>query len=226
VTVDPAWASAAASYGSVAVLVGPYLCVRTPPGKTPATYTAQEKLEEFRRGRRMGLCTVGSVLWHPTPPPEALNWALFQPAAFGVPWPVAYVPQWNFTPYGGPQALGFTPPIGPPPPEGRHVSIHATTKLIAVVTGTDLDLHRTNQDPDISYITGYHDMNRDGFFTAWQQAAHAYGQILIITGEQEMPCEPGTTVAQAQQVLSDSWTAIVTVHSTLGQPTSDPWDLP
>lgn len=62
-TLDPEWINAAASTGWVLVLYGPLLGVRTPPGKLERTYTAAERLKEFRRGHKLGLVAAGFVHW-------------------------------------------------------------------------------------------------------------------------------------------------------------------
>ncbi|MGH3974925.1 MAG: hypothetical protein ACRDS9_16595, partial [Pseudonocardiaceae bacterium] len=62
---DPAWVSTATSLGSVLVLHGPRLGIRTPPGRTKASYTVEARAKEIKQGRREGLLAGATVTWHP-----------------------------------------------------------------------------------------------------------------------------------------------------------------
>jgi hypothetical protein len=87
--LDPAWVSTATSLGSVLVLHGPCLGIRTPPGHTQASYTVDDRAQEITRGRRNGLLAGATVTWHPEPLEETLNWVLFPPGMYSQPLPIA-----------------------------------------------------------------------------------------------------------------------------------------
>ena len=107
--LDPAWVSIATSLGSVLVLHGPCLGIRTPPGRTEACYTVADRAEEIKRGRWNGLLAGATVRWHSEPLEETLTWVLLSPGMYFQPLPVAYVPMWEFNRHGGPETFGLAP---------------------------------------------------------------------------------------------------------------------
>jgi hypothetical protein len=62
--VDPSWISSAVEHGYVLCLYGPQLGVRLPPDRTPAQYSAADRLAEFRTARGRGLVAGGFVTFH------------------------------------------------------------------------------------------------------------------------------------------------------------------
>ena len=58
---DPRWLSAAVSEGSVLVVYGPMLGVRTPPGMTSTRYTKPLRRKEFHRCREAGMVAAAMV---------------------------------------------------------------------------------------------------------------------------------------------------------------------
>lgn len=216
VDLDPEWISEATSQGWVTVFYGPKLGIRTPPGKTEATYTLQHRITEFRQGRAEGLCAAANVRWHPVPTGETLTWVMLPAGALGQPLPVAYVPQFNFAPHGGPETLGFIPT------PGSYAAIPTTPLLVGTATATDFDLLHPHLDDQLNFVAGYRTSAEyaDGF-TAWQQAAHAHGRVLVITGHRDLPAgpeiadrDPHTLAEQIQQALRDSYAAIVPLSPT------------
>ena len=109
VTPDPAWLELAGQHHWVTECSGPWLGVRLPEGKTEHTYTLQDRIAEFRRGREQGLCAAASVHWHPEMLDQTMEWVLFPAGTFGQPYPIAYVPVWNFDHLGGPETFGLKP---------------------------------------------------------------------------------------------------------------------
>ncbi|MCA1702110.1 MAG: hypothetical protein LC808_02110 [Actinobacteria bacterium] len=209
---DPAWVSIATSLGSVLVLHGPCLGIRTPPGRTEACYTLADRAEEIKRGRRDGLLAGATVRWHPEPLEETLNWVLLPPGMFFQPLPVVYVPRWEFNRHGGPEACGLAP-------FRSFAETYQAHGMVAHITETDVDLYRPDVDRDLSFICGFHALEgtTDGRYAAWQQAALTARRLLLITGSREMPT--GATVEaigpqgsfdEAWNVLHESSVAIVT----------------
>lgn len=180
--LDPAWVSIATSLGSVLVLHGPCLGIRTPPGRTEACYTVADRAEEIKRGRWNGLLAGAIVRWHSEPLEETLTWVLLSPGMYFQPLPVAYVPMWEFNRHGGPETFGLAPFRSFA--ETPHV--HG---MVVHITETDVDLYRPDADRDLSFICGYHALagTVDGRYAAWQQAALTARRLLLITGRQEMP---------------------------------------
>lgn len=211
--LDPAWVSTATSLGSVLVLHGPHLGVRTPPGRTEASYTVNVRAKEIKQGRREGLLAGATVTWHREPLDETLKWVLFRPGMYFQPLPIAYLPTWEFNPHGGPEAFGFAP-------FRSFAEIPQAQGMVAHITDTDVDLYRPDVDRDLSFITGYHavDGTTDDRYIAWKQATLNTGQLLLITGRREIPTGPAALTAGPQasedaayEVLRESHVAIVTV---------------
>lgn len=209
---DPAWVSTATSLGSVLVLHGPCLGIRTPPGRTEVSYTVADRAQEIKRGRRDGLLAGATVTWHPEPLTETLNWVLFQPGMYFQPLPVAYLPIWEFNRHGGPETFGFAP-------FRSFAEIRQAHGMVAHITDTDVDLYRPEVDRDLSFICGYHAVEgtTDGRYAAWKKAALTARRLLLITGRREMPTGPTARAAGAQasydeawEVLHESYVAVVT----------------
>ncbi len=210
--LDPAWVSTATSLGSVLVLHGPFLGIRTPPGRTRACYTVDDRAQEIKRGRRDGLLAGATVTWHQQPLNETLSWVLFSPGMYSQPLPIAYIPLWEFNRHGGPETFGFAP-------FGSFADIPQAHGMVAHITDTDVDLYRPDVDPDLSFICGYHAVEgtTDGRYAAWKQAALTTRQLLLITGRREIPTGPRTPAAnppasynQTWEVLHESHVAVVT----------------
>ena len=207
-TLDPAWVSAAVSYGYVLVLQGSPLGVRVPPGKTEQTYTVADRAMEVQQARNNGLLIGAMGKWAGTFT-ETFNWVLFPPGAFGLRVPMAYVPLWNFTPHGGPEEFGFArlnKRTQPPFADG----------LVANLTETDLDLVRPDEtDRGRALIAGYRDHGEpsgNGFFQTWAQAVLACSGLVVMTGDRAMPSVLGASVEQdrlAWEVMGQSWGAKV-----------------
>jgi hypothetical protein len=213
VLFDPAWISTATSLGSVLVLHGPRLGIRTPPGRTKASYTVEDRAKEIKQGRREGLLAGATVTWHPEPLDETLNWVLFGPGMYSQPLPVAYLPIWEFHRHGGPEAFGFAP-------FRSFAEIPHAHDMVAHITDIDVDLHRPGVDHDLSFIAGYHAVEgtTDGRYAAWRRAAFDTRQLLLITGRHEIPTGPAALAAGPQaahdaavKALRESHVAIVTV---------------
>lgn len=211
--LDPAWVSTATSLGSVLVLHGPRLGIRTPPGRTEASYTVEDRAEEIKQGRREGLLAGATVRWHPEPLDETLNWVLFQPGMYCQPLPIAYIPIWEFNRHGGPEAFGFAP-------FRSFAEIPQAQGMVAHITDTDVDLYRPGGDRGLSFICGYHAVEgiADGRYAAWKQAAFDTRQLLLITGRREIPTGPTALAAGLQtshdaalEALRESHVAVVTV---------------
>jgi hypothetical protein len=210
--LDPAWVSTATSLGSVLVLHGPCLGIRTPPGRTETGYTVAHRAEEIKRGRRHGFLAGATVRWHSGPLEETLTWVLLPPGMYFQPLPVVYVPIWEFNRHGGPETFGLAPFRSFA--ETRHAH-----RMVAHITETDVDLHRPDVDRDLSFICGYHALEgtADGRYGAWQRAVLTARRLLLITGRHEMPTAatvqaigPHAAYHQAWKVLHDSFVAIVT----------------
>jgi hypothetical protein len=214
--LDPAWVSTATSLGSVLVLHGPYLGIRTPPGRTQACYTVEDRAQEIKRGRRDGLLAGATVTWHPELLKETLNWVLFPPGMYAQPLPIAYIPLWEFNRHGGPETFGFAP-------FGGFADIPPAHGMIAHVTDTDVDLYRPDVDPDLSFICGYHAVNgaTDSRYTAWKQAALTTRQLLLITGRHEIPTEPNTPAANPQTSYHHTWEILHESHVAVVTTTPD-----
>jgi hypothetical protein len=210
--LDPAWVSIATSLGSVLVLHGPCLGIRTPAGRTKASFTLADRAEEVKRGRRNGLLAGATVRWHPEPFEETLTWVLLPPGMYFQPLPIVYVPRWEFNRHGGPETFGLAP-------FRSFAEIPQAQGMVAHITETDVDFYRPHVDRDLSFICGYYagEGSTDGRYAAWQQAALTARRLLLFTGNREMPT--GTTVQAigpegsydaAWNVLHESSVAIVT----------------
>lgn len=102
------WLAAAVRFGSVLALFGPCLGIRTPPGRSPRSYTDQDRAREFADGRRKGLLAAASVRWHGATRDQTATWVLLAENLLGLPMPPAiYVPAQSLKHHGGPQALGL-----------------------------------------------------------------------------------------------------------------------
>jgi hypothetical protein len=206
--LDPAWVSAAVSYGYVVVLHGSPLGVRVPSGKTESTYTLADRALEFRHARYNGLLVGALVTWAGTFT-ETFNWVLFPPGVFGIPVPVAYVPLWHFTPHGGPEEFGFAR-------LNKRIEAPLAYGLVANLTQNDLDLVRPDEtDPGLALVAGYRDHDEpgdDGFFSKWRQTVLACGGLVVMTGNKAMPSLLGSNVEQdklAWEAMGESWGARV-----------------
>lgn len=217
VTPDPAWLELAGQHHWVTVYYGPWLGVRLPEGKTEHTYTLQDRIAEFRRGREQGLCAAASVHWHPEIFDQTMEWVLFPAGTFGQPYPIAYVPVWNFDHLGGPETFGLKPvtlrghDIGP---------VSVAQDLAVDVTSTDVDFFQPHLDSAINFVTGYHvPVNSpDPLFTAWRQMALQAGRVLLIAGSKDMPAgpalideNPNDVMARADEALRASQAALVPI---------------
>jgi hypothetical protein len=206
--LDPEWVSAAVSAGGVLVLVGPKLGIRVPPDQSPESYADQDRVREFRAGRRDGLLAAATVQWHTGPPTETMSWVLLREGTLGpsLP-PVAYVPQLNLKPRGGPQAFGLASlaAFGLEPME-----IPATHGMVAKLTETDVDLHRPGTDLD-SYIAGYRNPGGPGDerFAEWRASAARHGRILVVTGSRNLLPGEKTTLEALLDVVRSSHGAVV-----------------
>ncbi|WUI01563.1 hypothetical protein OHR68_07005 [Spirillospora sp. NBC_00431] len=217
-SLDPRWISEATSQGWVTVFYGPHLGIRVPPGKTERTYTLQDRIDEFRKGRSHGMCASANVRWHPVPTGETLNWVLLPPGAFGQPLPLAYVPQFNFTPHGGPETFGFVPT-----PETYSevpvalADIPIARNLVGDATPTDFDLFQPRLDPGLNFVAGYHAPASESIdsFTAWQQAAHAHGRVLVLTGHHDLPAGPELIHQPLQNIRENTSQALQTSHAAI-----------
>lgn len=216
-TLDPAWVSTATSLGYVLVLHGPRLGIRTPPGRTEASYTIEARAQEIRRGRREGLLAGATVTWHPMPLEETLQWVLFPAGMYSQPLPIAYIPIWEFNRHGGPETFGLTPF------QDLAETPHAHD-MIAHITDTDVDLHRPGIDPDLSFIAGYHsvDGHTDGRYATWKNAALDTGQILLITGRREIPTGPAAAALGRQASHDKAWEALRESHTAIVTTTPEP----
>ena len=207
-TLDPQWVSDAVSLGSVLVLFGPRLGVRVPPGRSPQSYTDQERAREFRDGRQAGLVAAATVAWRTSPPEDALMWVLRE-GAFGLDLPpLAYVPLLNLKPSGGPRALGFASLDG----FGREpMEIPVTSRLTARITATDVDLIPAHK-PAGGFAAGYRTPagTADPMFPGWRAAAARYGRILVIAGAVDlMPDGEQTSPSHVIDVIRRSHGALV-----------------
>lgn len=218
--LDPAWVSIATSLGSVLVLHGPCLGIRTPAGRTKASYTLADRAQEIKRGRWDGLLAGATVRWHPEPLQETLTWVLLPPGMYCQPLPIVYVPKWEFNRHGGPETFGLAP-------FRSFAKTPQAQDMVAHVTETDVDFYRPNVDRDLSFICGYHALEgtADGRYAAWRQAALTARRLLLITGSREMPT--GTTVQAVGpegsydaewNVLHESSVAIVTTTADYPAP--------
>ena len=166
--LDSGWVSEATSQGWVIVYYGPYMGIRLPEGKTEATYTLQERITDFRRGREVGLCAMASVRWHPAPLQETMNWVLLPPGIFHQPYPVAYVPAWHFFPFGGTEAFGLVPVKSS---SAGIAAVGMARNLAVNITRTDVDFFQPHLDNDINFVAGYRvpGGRPTSGFTAWRQ---------------------------------------------------------
>ncbi len=217
VAPDSDWLELAARHSWVTVYYGPWLGVRLPEGKTDRTYTLQDRIAEFRRGREQGLCTAASVCWHPEIFDQTMKWVLLPAGAFGQPYPVAYVPIWNFDHLGGPGTFGLEPVtvrghcIGPVP---------VAQDLAVDVTSTDVDFFQPHLDTAVNFVAGYRDPvgGLGPFFTAWRQTALRAGRVLLIAGSKDMPAgpalideDPNDVTARTEEALRNSHAALVPI---------------
>ncbi|MFL4907338.1 hypothetical protein ACJ6WF_30085 [Streptomyces sp. MMS24-I2-30] len=207
-TLDPKWVSDVASAGYAVVLQGAPLGVRIPPGRKAIDYSDHERALEFRRARYNGILAGGVVKWGGTNR-DALNWVLFPAGAFGIPFPVAYMPLWNLAVHGGPEVFGFERL------DSGFIGAQAAG-MVAEVTETDLDLLRpAESDPQISFIAGYRDdaaSSTHSQFSQWRNSAIQCGGIVAIAGPREMPSVVGPSSgnnALAWEIIHDSWGALV-----------------
>jgi hypothetical protein len=214
--LDPAWVSTATSWGSVLVLHGPCLGIRTPPGRTQASYTVEDRAQEIQRGRRNGLLAGATVTWHPEPLDETLNWVLFPPGMYSQPLPIAYIPLWEFNRHGGPQTFGFAP-------FRSFADIPHAHGMLAHITDTDVDLYRPDLDPDLSFICGYHavEATTDGRYAAWKRAVLTSRQLLLITGRREIPTGASTQAAHPQAFYHQTWEVLRESHVAVVTATLD-----
>ena len=210
-TPDPGWLEFAARHGWVTVYYGPYLGVRRPEGKTDHTYTLQDRIAEFRRGREYGLCAAASVQWHPETFDQTMEWVLLPAGAFGQPYPAAYVPIWNFDHLGGPGTFGLEPVTL----RGHRIgAVPVAHVLAADITTTDVDFLQPHLDNAINFVAGYH-APPDGFFTAWRQMALQAGSVLLITGSKDMPAGPALIQEDPSKVIARTEAALRTSHAAL-----------
>jgi hypothetical protein len=217
VTPDPDWLALAARHYWVTVYYGPWLGLRLPEGATGRTYTLQDRIAEFRRGREYGLCAAASVRWHPEIFDQTTEWVLFAAGAFGQPYPVAYVPAWNFDHLGGPGTFGLEPLTL----HGHWIGGVPVAHGLAVdITSTDVDFFQPHLDTAINFVTGYRVPARDPdpSFTAWRQMALQAGSVLLIAGSKDMPAgqvlidsDLSDVVARAEEALGTSHAALVPV---------------
>ena len=206
--LDPEWVSAAVSTGGVMVFVGPNLGIRIPPGRSPESYTDQDRIREFKFGRESGLLAAATVKWHISPPEKTVTWVLLKENVIGpeVP-PVAYVPALNFMAHGGPQAFGFTDLAG----SGRKpLEVPFARGLAARITDTDVDLIRPGDETG-GFIVGYRNPGgpEDERFTAWRKAAGRRGRILVITGSRHLLPDQG--LGHILDVIQSSCGALVPI---------------
>jgi hypothetical protein len=215
VTPAPGWLELAARHYWVTVYYGPWLGIRVPEGKTDRTYTLQERIAEFRRGRERGLCAAASVRWHPEIFDQTMDWVLLQAGAFGQPYPVAYIPVWNFDHLGGPGTFGLEPVIL----RDHRIGHVPTAKDLAVdVTRTDVDFFQPHLDTAINFVAGYRADSPDPYFAAWRQMALQGGRVLLIAGSKDMPAgpaliddDPHDVMGRAEKALRTSYAALVPV---------------
>ncbi|RVX39156.1 hypothetical protein EDD27_1503 [Nonomuraea polychroma] len=191
--LDPAWVSAATSYGYVVAFYGPKLGVRTPPRLSPRAYTTAKRRAEFVQGRAQGLTTVAIVTWHGATE-EDLEWVVAEPGSYGQPLPVVFAPAATFRMHGGADLFGLTPlrlhdplPTTPLP------------DLIAHISPTDVDLIRPNEPMPTNYVAGVH--YGEGLSISWLQAARRLGKVLLLTGP-TLPGKSGTDPSQAWRGIS------------------------
>jgi hypothetical protein len=206
--LDPEWISAAVSTGSVMVLIGPWLGIRTPDGHTPESYTIGDRAEDFTYGRRNGLIAAATIRWRTSSPAETTDWALLVEAALGLPTPpIAYVPALNLKKHGGPQAFDFTGLAG----FGREpMQIPAARGLAARITDVDVDLVRPGDETG-GFVAGYRNRGGPGdeTFAVWRAAAVRHGHILVITGSRDILPSPDTDLTHIIDVIRTSHGAIV-----------------
>jgi hypothetical protein len=212
VTLSPEWVSAAVSTGSVMVLIGPRLGVRIPDGRTPESYTARDRAEEFNYGRRNGLIAAATVRWHTSPPEETTSWVPLPEGALGLPTPpIVYVPALNLKKHGGPQAFGLADLAG----FGREpMQIPVARGLAARITDVDIDLIRPSDETG-GFIAGYRNRGGPGDegFAAWRAAAARHGRILVITGSRDILPGPDTDLTHIVDVVRASRGAVVPLTS-------------
>lgn len=214
VTPDPGWLELAARHYWVTVYYGPWLGVRLPEGKTDRTYTLQDRIEEFRRGRECGLCAAASVRWHPEIFDQTMEWVLLPAGAFGQPCPVAYVPIWNFDRLGGPGTFGLEPVTQ----RGHSIGLVPAAQGLAVdITSTDVDFFQPHLDTAINFVAGYRAPagGPDRFFTAWRQMALLAGSVLLIAGSKDMPAGPALIDEDPNDVMARVEDALKTSHAAL-----------
>ena len=143
-----------------------------------------------------------------------MEWALLPAGVFGQPYPVAYVPLWNFDHLGGPGAFGLEPVtlrghrLGPVP---------VAQGLAADITATDVDFFQPHLDTAINFVTGYRvpGGSPDSSFSAWRQMALQAGSVLLIAGRKDMPAGPALIDQDPQDVAARVKEALLTAHAAL-----------
>ncbi|MDF5758391.1 hypothetical protein [Spongiactinospora sp. TRM90649] len=199
-TLDPAWVSAATSYGHVVAFYGPKLGVRTPPGLAERAYTTAKRRAEFLQGRAQGLTTVATVTWHGAAE-EDLEWVVGEAGSYGQPLPVVFAPAADFRMHGGPDMFGLTPVQ-----LGGSVPTAPTSNLIAHISRTDVDLICPTEPEATSYVAGVH--YGEGLTRTFRRAAAQRGAVLLLTG----PRLPGKRGVAPEQSWQDVWGAVVKVE--------------
>ncbi len=208
ITPEPAWVSAAASYGHVAVFFGPNLGVRTPPDMRPADYTTTKRAAEFRRGRGYGLVTAATVTWRGEAVAETLDWMTFLPGSFSQPLPGLFAPLANFARHGGPEAFGLSPVRE----HGLAVPADPIKTLVAQVSHTDIDLSDPGETTPFDWIGGVH--YAEGIQETWLRAALTAGRLLLLTGP-SLPGQPAGGTDGDFEALTQLWGAVVPVQALL-----------
>jgi len=209
--LDRRWLSAADRTGSVMVFFGPFLGVRIPAGRSPRTYTGQDRAREFADGRRKGLLAAASVRWHAATREQTATWVLLAENLLGLPLPPAvYVPAPALKSHGGPLGLARLAGLGRGP-----LDIPVTRQLAARLTATDVDLIRPGDDSG-AFTAGYSHPGGpdDPLFITWRTSAARHGHILVIAGTQDLLPDPVTSPAQILAVIQASRGALTPL--TLG----------
>ena len=154
-----------------------------------------------------------------------MDWVLLPSGALGQPYPVAYVPLWNFDHLGGPATFGLEPVtlradiLGPVP---------MAQGLAVDITSTDVDFFQPRLDTAVNFVTGYRVPGGapDPFFAGWRRTALQAGAVLLIAGNKDLPAgptlindNPADVVARVEDALRHSQAALVPVgvprHATL-----------
>ncbi|MER7023472.1 MULTISPECIES: hypothetical protein [Streptomyces] len=211
--VNPYWISVAEDLGYTFVLHGYPLGIRLPPGKTAESYTLTERSAEIGVARQNGLLVGGLIEWKGEMH-DAVNWTLLPRGAFGMPFPVAYVPMWNFLPHGGPQSFGFSQ-------FNSDGYLPTARGLVANLTATDLDLDRPDESSYADQgVAGYRNggsSRERQFFESWASDIRRAGGLVVMVGIREMPAGPGIgfdAVRIARDVAKEAWIARVPLAGT------------